>query len=263
MIAQTSSSDNVSTIEFPSKCGNCPLFQSREDGSDKGWCLAFERSAREYHPVTDDCRHAIITDVQAGEEQPRDEHSNPEIDTQADKCDQPKQSIAVAQVVSEPERQHESNASNGGKQSNSKEQKCQTETFKVYQMPRPGRYAVHNLSKGSRYLVTDFGDGIFSCSCPHHQKRSLFSGFTDKHIDAVEQANFSRVSLNREPIKLQKSDRIISQTPYYWAWCGDKYLGLVRDVAMADLLADRWFADERRRHQQNTSVVAHYAESLG
>lgn len=129
--------------------------------------------------------------------------------------------------------------------------------FAVYLSPVADRYIVHNLSHGTRYIVQYFGyssgDGCFTCSCPHHNKRSATRGFVDKHIDAVEQALFSKEALTREPIRLQASPLINGNS---YAYCGEKYLGYVASVTEANQLADKWFQETRIVHRQNKSVVA-------
>ena len=49
-----------STLEIqPSTCADCPYYQSRQDGTDKGWCGLFNIFARESHVTTQDCINTI------------------------------------------------------------------------------------------------------------------------------------------------------------------------------------------------------------
>lgn len=45
-------------------CHACPHYQSRQDGTDKGWCGLFNHFARECHQQTQDC----INEIKANEE---------------------------------------------------------------------------------------------------------------------------------------------------------------------------------------------------
>ena len=127
------------------------------------------------------------------------------------------------------------------------------EEFAVYKHPKAGRYTVRNLDKATSYTVQFFGDGIISCSCPHHQARSQSNGFVDKHIDAVEQALFLNQKIEREPVTLQPAPLIGKQM--YYAYIGNKYLGLVSDDKRANIMADAWFKTEATIDKRNKAVV--------
>lgn len=43
----------------PSTCQFCPCFDSYQDKQGRGWCRAFNKPARLYHPRTSDCEWAI------------------------------------------------------------------------------------------------------------------------------------------------------------------------------------------------------------
>lgn len=200
------------------KCSECPFFASRQDGTDKGWCRAFEQPAREHHTPVIECHQTILVERESNLALPAPKPTvKPTVKPKATKKDE----------------------------------------LQVYLSPKAGRYIVKNLTNNTRYTVQFFGDdGIVSCSCPHHQKRSHTAGFVDKHIDAVEQALFSKIPLTREPITLQEVPYLTR--PTFHAYIGDKPLGLVSSQKMADHAADKWFKDEQRCDNQNRNVIAKY-----
>ncbi|WP_198649093.1 hypothetical protein [Cyanothece sp. BG0011] len=53
---------DVQPIEGLTQCNtclNCPMFTDFRDSRSRGWCSAFERMAKTFHPLTHDCELAI------------------------------------------------------------------------------------------------------------------------------------------------------------------------------------------------------------
>ncbi|HLO84811.1 MAG TPA: hypothetical protein VK203_07340 [Nostocaceae cyanobacterium] len=48
----------TSTLEQKT-CSNCPHFKHHNDGSQNGWCLLFDRFAKQHHPITATCEQEI------------------------------------------------------------------------------------------------------------------------------------------------------------------------------------------------------------
>ena len=42
-----------------STCATCPKFNNYNESNGRGWCLAFDRSARKHHQLTSDCQNAL------------------------------------------------------------------------------------------------------------------------------------------------------------------------------------------------------------
>ena len=216
------------TATFNQTCATCPFFTAHNDGTNKGWCSSFDRFARDSHAATETCNQAIAaipTPAAVVEE------VQPEV-------------LEVATLVTKPAATP-----------------VKKEELQVYLSPKTNQYIVRNSAKRTRYTVQVFGSGtnaLICCSCPHHQQRSKKPGFVDKHIDAVEQALFSKATLTREPILLEPARGIVGK-PSYRAFIGNVDLGLVTGQVHADLLADYWFASSKLTHRQNEKVMASYA----
>ena len=73
-----------------STCVDCPHYQSRQDGTNKGWCNLFNVFARESHVTTQDCINTIA-DEQAVAQQELDEY----IEVQAESI-APEQPVVAA-----------------------------------------------------------------------------------------------------------------------------------------------------------------------
>ena len=52
-----------------STCATCPFYQSRQDGTDKGWCNLFNVFARSAHQTTQDCVNTIADEQNAAQEE--------------------------------------------------------------------------------------------------------------------------------------------------------------------------------------------------
>ncbi len=56
MMPQTSV---IQETQSQSTCETCPKFQDFNESNGRGWCEAFDRSARQHHTLTSDCQQAI------------------------------------------------------------------------------------------------------------------------------------------------------------------------------------------------------------
>ncbi len=51
--------DPIQELHGCQTCANCPLFLNWQGPRNRGWCGAFERISRTYHPQTNSCELAI------------------------------------------------------------------------------------------------------------------------------------------------------------------------------------------------------------
>lgn len=119
--------------------------------------------------------------------------------------------------------------------------------------PDPEKYAVYSYKpkyiQPGKYTVVYFGGNSWGCTCPSHQHR----GGECKHIKAVK----AEENPQRESIRLDKASGWL--TPTYYAYLGNAQLGIAKDMAEAEALADRFFNQERSRHLLRKRLLVTYA----
>ncbi len=105
------------------KCADCPMFLNFEGTRNRGWCSAFSRIARTYHPRTNSCELAIEEHQEQNQVEVAVTLCSHELDIDEDEgFSYPKDERVISLFVEEVTR------------------KAVTEAFEVHQHEFPGYY---------------------------------------------------------------------------------------------------------------------------